>query len=130
MRPTDEESSEIAERRRNLRVPLHWTVLLAHGRAAQPSRSKTQDLSKGGFYCLLDEPLTPGERIECDIVVPTHAAERWGDALSLRCHVQVLRVDKVENGGGYGIACQIQDYFVVRTAGDECSRRVPPMVSI
>src|ERR1019366_7913389 len=64
-----------AERRRNFRAPLHWTVYLAYGGSGPPIRTTTRDINKDGFYCLLDQPVTPGQRIECNIVVPMHRSQ-------------------------------------------------------
>ena len=69
--------------------------------------------SQDGFYCFLSRPLVPGERIECDIVIPTHVVQRAKDVLSMRCRAQVLRVEKTEHGYGYGLACRIEDYHVM-----------------
>src|ERR1019366_780340 len=74
-----------AERRRNFRAPLHWTVYLAYGGSGPPIRTTTRDINKDGFYCLLDQPVTPGQRIECNIVVPMHRSQDPDDVVYLRC---------------------------------------------
>src|SRR6266436_1466926 len=45
------------DRRHYVRVPLNCKVQLRrHGRLA-PIRAETRDVSTGGFYCLVNEPL-------------------------------------------------------------------------
>jgi hypothetical protein len=104
------------ERRRSPRAALHWTLYLMGNGARHPLRTETRDISRDGFYCLLDQPLSPGERIRCDIVVPTHNAQDPDDVVYLRCSAQALRVEKLGAGTKYGIACRIEDYYVVHGA--------------
>jgi PilZ domain-containing protein len=111
------------ERRKSLRLPVHWTVYLAPHGVTHPLRSTTKDLSRGGFYCYLHEPVTPGDQIECDIVVPTHYPKGRDDVLCLRCRVNVVRVEKVDCGQGYGLACRIDDYSIINRSLDELLRK-------
>jgi hypothetical protein len=100
------------ERRKSIRVPLHWTLHLACQGGKHPHRTEIKNLSRDGFYCFLHEPLTAGEHVDCDIVVPTHAPD-CEDVLFLRCRAQVIRVEKVDCGERYGMACRIKDYQVI-----------------
>ena len=77
-------------------------------------RSITRDINKDGFYCLLDQPLSPGEQIECDIVVPAHRSQDPDDVAYLRCRAQVVRVEKIRGTSEFGLACQIEDYRLIR----------------
>jgi hypothetical protein len=97
------------ERRKSCRLPLRWTLYLACQGGTHPHRTETKNLSRDGFYCLLHEPLTAGEHVDCDIVVPTHAPD-CDDELFLRCHAQVIRVEKLDSGESYGMACRIEQY--------------------
>lgn len=106
------------ERRRSPRVALHWTLYLMGNGIRHPLRTETRDISRDGFYCLLDQPLQPGERIRCDIVVPTHNALDPGDVVYLRCNAQALRVEKLGAGNAFGIACRIDDYSVVHAVAE------------
>ena len=103
----------IAERRRNPRASLHWSVYLVFNGAPHPLRSITRDINKDGFYCLLDQALRPGERIECDIVVPTHGSRDPGDVAYLRCRAQAVRVEKIGDSTEFGLACRIEDYRLI-----------------
>jgi len=102
------------ERRKGTRVPLHWTVYLACKGAGHPFRAITRDISRDGFYCLIDQPLRAGERIECDIVVPTHRSRDPDDVVYLRCQAQAVRVEKNGADSNYGVACRIENYRVIR----------------
>jgi hypothetical protein len=106
------ECTAIEERRRSLRVPLHWTLYLVCEGGIHTYRSETKNLSRAGFYCVLNEPLTAGEHVACDIVIPTHTLASE-DVMSLRCRAQVLRVEKMACGEEYGLACRIEDYRLI-----------------
>ena len=117
MRPETQAWNGSADRRQSLRVPLHWTVYLTCRGVPHPSRSTTENLSRGGFYCCVTDPLTPGDHIQCDIIVPTHASQNPDAVLVLRCYVQVLRVELMAQG--YGLACRIDDFSVLQRTCDE-----------
>lgn len=104
------------QRRRSPRATLHWTLYLMWNGAGHPLRTETRDISKDGFYCLLDQPVRPGERIQCDIVVPTHNAQDPDDVVYLRCRAQAVRVEKVGAGAQFGLACRIEDYRIIHGA--------------
>ena len=106
------------ERRRSPRVALRWTLYLLGNGTRHPLRTETRDISRDGFYCVLDQPLRPGERIRCDIVVPTHNAQNPEEVVYLRCSAQALRVEKLGAGAKFGIACRIEDYCVIHPPRD------------
>jgi hypothetical protein len=97
------------ERRRRERLTLHWNVYLFRQADSCPLISRTRDISSDGFYCIVDKPLTPGEQIYCDIIIPPHVSLTQSGGASIHCHVQVLRVQTAGNGS-YGIACRIEEY--------------------
>lgn len=108
--------SATGDRRRNPRAPLHWTVYLAFSGSPHPHRTITRDINKDGFYCSLEQPVRPGERIECDIVMPTHGSPYPDDLAYLRCHALAVRVETIEGSSEFGLACLIEDYCVIRGA--------------
>jgi hypothetical protein len=110
------EHCESGERRKYPRVPLHWTLNLACIHFSHPFRTITRDISRDGFYCLLDQPLVPGELVECDIVVPAHRSQDPDDVVHLRCHARVVRVEEIAAGIAFGVACRMEDYRVTRGA--------------
>jgi hypothetical protein len=101
------------ERRRSPRVTLHWTLYLRFGGSGSPLRTEASNISRHGFYCLLNQPMSPGERITCDIVVPTHSSHDPGDVVYLRCSAQAVRVEKIRAGAAFGLACRVDDYCVI-----------------
>jgi hypothetical protein len=109
------------EKRGSLRLPLRWHAYVARAGAAHPLRCETKNLSSHGFYCVLNESLTVGEGISCDLVVPTHISRNYQDVLLIRCQAWVLRVEKTSAGEGYGAACRIEDYCLINGASGEDS---------
>jgi hypothetical protein len=93
---------------------VHWTVYIFHGNG-QPLQSTTRDLSSSGFYCLVDKPLAIGERIWCQILVPSDSVSPSQGSVCLRCRAKVQRVERCEPGK-YGIGWIIEDYSVVKIA--------------
>src|SRR5882724_12280067 len=98
------------DRRQHVRVPLNCKVQLRrHGRLA-PIRAETRDVSTGGFYCLVNEPVTSSEILTCDLILPESRSRKRPMKITLHCMVEILRVE--EQPPNYGVACQIQDYIV------------------
>ena len=107
------------ERRRIPRAALNWTVHVAANGFDYPISATTRDISRDGFYCFLGNPLTPGERIECDIVMPTHSTLDSTDTACLRCRALVVRVEQTGNEAEFGVACRIEEYSIVHGTGDD-----------
>jgi hypothetical protein len=101
------------DRRRSLRVPLHWKLYVACRGTTHPRQTETRDVSRDGFYCILDAALAPGEWIDCDLVIPAHVPDS-DETLSLRCRAQVIRVERMDDDDRFGLACRIEDYRLVR----------------
>ena len=100
------------ERRRGFRVALHWVVYLVSPNMNRPFRTVTRNISRTGFYCVADERFTAGEQIECDIVIPTHQLQAAPpETMYLRCRARVLRVESLDYGGEYGLACRIETLY-------------------
>ena len=100
-----------AERRKRIRTTVHWPILLFRDAASGALETITRDLSSNGFYCLSGTPIPCGEHLWCELRVPTHHPFRFGNALALRCRVQVVR-SEIAGEGVYGIACRIEDYHL------------------
>jgi len=96
------------DRRKRTRVALHWPVRLFKQPGILPAESITENLSSEGLYCITKEPFKPGERLQCEIVIPPTLGL---DAPAvLECHVTVRRVESLR--GGFGLGCHIEDYSV------------------
>lgn len=94
-------------------MPLHWTLYLACDGAARPFKTVTRNISSDGLYCLVDHSVKPGDQFACDILVPTHASQDPNDVFCLRCRAQAVRVEIIEDGANFGLACRIQDYSLI-----------------
>lgn len=104
------------ERRRNRRAPLNWLVYIKCESSTERLLTRTRDISSDGFYCLLNQPVRPGEHIECDIVVPTHGTRHPNDVVYLRCKARAVRVEEIDGGLEFGVACRIEEYRVLTNA--------------
>jgi len=104
------------ERRRSHRATLHWTLYLKPDGSSHPVRTEASNISRDGFYCVLDQPVRPGDRVRCDIVVPTHSSQNPDDVVYLRCSAHVVRVEQIGAGPEYGLACRIENYYVIHGA--------------
>jgi len=106
MRASQEQ--EFRDRRRRPRIPARWTVYLSRESDSHPLETFTRDLSSEGFYCYVPEPMLPGQRMECTLMLPNHG--NLDDGLCLRGSVQVVRLEN--SGQGFGIGCQILEYNI------------------
>jgi hypothetical protein len=100
-----------SERRKRRRADLHCTLCIAKSTEARLVKCETKNLSSGGFYCVSEELFTPGEYLRCTIMFPDTGDA--SDGFALECTVEVLRVEPIESGESFGLACRIQDYSVV-----------------
>ena len=94
------------ERRRAERLPLTIGIQLKNGTGI------TRDVSGLGVYFAAAFPFEPEEEIEFLLVVP--------DAINVRCHGRVVRVDHDRESMQYGVAVTIDDYDV-----DDAEQDVP-----
>ena len=101
------------ERRKRPRSPLRWTLYLSSTDLRSPFRTKTQDISLGGFYCVLDHALRPGEVLDCDFLVPTHRCQDPNEVVHLRCHARAVRVEELVAGVKFGVGCRIEDDWAI-----------------
>jgi hypothetical protein len=74
---------------------------------------KTKNVSNHGFYCLVQEPLESGERVECTMVIPIPKSGEPDAVLWLKCQARPLRVEAVAAGTAFGIAFLIEEYCVI-----------------
>ena len=85
---------------------LSWGVQLFRGNGQLAVQTETDNLSSEGFYCTSGEPFSPGERLRCDLFVPSTSSGRPG--LVLNRAVKVVRVEIRGLEPGFGIACQFE----------------------
>ena len=118
---TGEAQRDCIERRKRPRISVHWTVYLFRDAGSHPLESTTTNLSSSGFHCCVPEPIPPGERMECAIVIPNHCSQ--DNVLCLQGNVQVVRLENT--GSGYSIGCQILEYSIITLSAQELPRAQP-----
>jgi PilZ domain-containing protein len=101
----------VAERRVRGRIRLRCPlcILMEQGDARVLS-TVTENLSSGGFCCVLEEPLAEGERVACLLSLPLRPDPQRSQAL--RCQAEVVWVTAMEDGR-FHTGCRIDDYTVV-----------------
>ena len=109
-----------AERRSRPRVALQWVVHVSRPGGKHPVASLTRNVSSQGFYCLVQEALESGERVECTVVIPIPKSTRSDEVLWLKCQARVLRVEPAEDTA-FGTAFQIEEYTVVHPSPAQVS---------
>jgi hypothetical protein len=98
------------DRRKYERIALRLLVQFASADGSAIISCLTQNVSGGGFYFVSPEPLIPGEEEDVLLVLPAGSENRSGTNAGISCQVQVLRVDSMGAGLGFGVACQIERY--------------------
>jgi PilZ domain len=97
-------------RRKHTRVPLKWPVRLIRQPGGPSVETTTENLSSEGLYCITSEPFKPGERLQCEILVPAESFGVFETPLRLQCRVIITRVESLRLIGAFGLGCQIEDY--------------------
>lgn len=111
-----DQTMPLSERRHRRRAELHCNLFIAKRTLTPLIACRTKNISSGGFYCFSNEALTAGEWLQCTIIFPDTA--EGSDGFALKCTVEVLRVEPVEAGQSFGLACRIEDYSVVPHPND------------
>jgi hypothetical protein len=89
------------ECRRRARLSLCYHLELWRVEGQLSLEAETDNISSSGFYCTASEPFSPGEYLECRIVIPSQSG-----SLVLNRQVRVLRVEIKGLEPGFGIACE------------------------
>ncbi len=97
------------ERRAQRRLPLRWQMRLS-SQTIGSVETCTENLSASSFYCVLDEPPPLGEKMNCDMTIPTSGYRRTVGGIM--CEAEVVRVDARQTG--FGVACRILDFQYMR----------------
>jgi hypothetical protein len=71
-----------------------------------PAESVTENLSSEGLYCITKERFKPGQRLQCEIVIPATLGVE--SPVVIECHVTVRRVESLRPG--FGLGCHVEDY--------------------
>jgi hypothetical protein len=106
------------ERRRRARLSLCYRLQLRRVEGQVSLEAETDNISGGGFYCVASEPFSPGEYLECGLVIPGQSPP-----LILRRLIRVIRVEIKGMEPGFGVACEFADPQEVNLAlGDGTER--------
>jgi hypothetical protein len=97
----------VTDRRRNARVTLPCRVELSRDGAFATLITKAENISSGGFYCLVQRQFYVGDRLACQIQIPVHGLAFSGSELRLNCTAIVTRV--ANTGAAIGIGCEFED---------------------
>src|SRR5512140_888267 len=92
------------ERRRRSRLSLCYHLQLWRVDGQLPLEAETDNISSSGFYCIAQEPCSPGEHLKCRLVIPSHSPP-----LVLDRQVRVIRVEIKGLEPGFGVACEFTD---------------------
>ena len=108
---------QILERRKQRRLPLHWPVRVS-GEQLATSKTKTENLSARGFYCLLENSPAPGTILDCNLTVPNYGPTDSVATRSVVCHAEIVRVEARGTEPGFGVGFRILDFRIAKNGGD------------
>lgn len=104
--------SESPDRRRRPRLRLAYSVRLQCPGEATATEAKTEDVSCEGFFFITDRRFSPGESLDCELVIPGEDPDWLVErGIVLRCRVEVMRVVHRPDEC-YGTACRLADYTI------------------
>jgi hypothetical protein len=101
------------ERRLRPRLGLRCGIQLCRVGDLVIVKTKTDNLSVEGFYCISDEAFAPGDRLECNVFIPADDTGFRGPHVVLRRLARVVRVEVRGLNPGFGIACQFEDRPII-----------------
>lgn len=97
------------ERRAWPRLRMNWELLLFRSGALEPIPAALDNISSGGLLLIAAIPLSQGEAIEAEILIPESSLAL--QSISLKCCLKVLRSELLPSGD-FAIGCQLEDYNV------------------
>jgi hypothetical protein len=118
MRFVDAGPAPETDRRQRVRVALSLPIRLFRGDDSRPFDTRTRNVSSEGFYCVVTEPFTAGERIRCILTLPSFHPVHRDDVITLDCRARVVRVEALVPPN-FGIGCSIEGYQVVQVGANE-----------
>lgn len=96
----------MTEERRRRRFKLCWRIQLRRREGAAVVWVETENISSKGFYCKSQEPLSPGDLLECDLFVPDVTSDE--PELVVHNRVRVVRLEMKGLEPGFGVACEFE----------------------
>jgi len=81
----------IDERRKRERLRLRLPVLLLKPGSNKPISSETANISNDGFYCVVQEAISPGDKLTCLLALPAQpSSSTHGDPFYIEGQVDVV----------------------------------------
>ncbi len=118
--PTALMSSTHWERRGGRRLKLPYSIVLHRLGDTAAIQTTTENINSDGFFCVSEQPFSPYETLECEVVIPAQdLGAATEESLVLHCQAEVVRVVADGLKPGYGLACRLKDYKISRQVLDE-----------
>jgi hypothetical protein len=108
--PNGNARTDVADRRKTARVALSCHIELSGDGDFATLNTKAENISSGGFYCLVQRQFAVGDRLNCKIQIPVHGLAFSTSELRLNCIALVTRVANI--GAEIGIGCKFEDLTV------------------
>ena len=106
------------ERRKRVRMQVHWTIRFLRNGNDGAHETVTRDLSSEGFQCLTKMAFVPGESAACTLGVPANDPKDARRMLMVNCKVRVVWV-RATDDGYYDMGCRIENYrFIDASSAD------------
>jgi hypothetical protein len=97
-------------RRFDMRLPAIVRLDDAH-----EFQTETQNVSARGVFFYLDQPISPGTKLEVTLTFPPHVT--LTDAVRIRFTARVIRVENQIPAARVGTAAMIEDYEFLQSSG-------------
>lgn len=110
-------------RQKFARLGVRWTVQIFESSERPAISSETDNVSSDGFYFRTRERFSPGEELQCLVLIPAFDPALANRNLDLRCRVRVMAVEVLDGDKGFGVECHIESYSFSGTDqhGGRCS---------
>lgn len=108
-------SSTLLDRRGRRRLKLPYSIVLHRLGDLTGIQTTAEDISSDGFYCISDQPFSPNEQLDCEVLIPPQDSSGATEKnLVLHCRAEVVRVVADGLKPGYGLACHLKDFTISR----------------
>lgn len=97
-------------RQRFSRLGVRWKIQIFESSERPAISSETDNVSSDGFYFRAKERFSPGEELECLILIPAFDPLLVSRSLDLHCCVRVMAVEVLDGNRGFGVECHIENY--------------------
>lgn len=105
-------AGEDLDRRRRPRLMLAYPVRLFRVGYGSRVETRTENISCEGFYCITESFFSPGEKLDCELVLTSESARPFDDIIILRCRAEVVRVERDHESATFGVGCRVGEYTV------------------